>query len=53
MFLSAHMALLSLGVFLLIASNFVWNTSMIAVGILACLMAFFSVFADPNLFLMM
>jgi hypothetical protein len=50
MIVTAPVALMSLGVLVLIASNMVWNTSMIAVGRLACLMAFVSVFFDPSLY---
>jgi hypothetical protein len=53
MFIPIHMALFSLGVLLLVMSNFVWNTSVIAVGILVCLMAFCSVFFDPTLLMLM
>ncbi len=53
MFFTTPFALLSLGVFLLLTPHFFWNANVIAVGILACLMAFFSVFIDPAFLLMM
>ncbi len=53
MLFTAPAVLLSLGALLLLTSNFVWNTGIIAVGILACLMAFFSVFLDPSLLMLM
>jgi hypothetical protein len=53
MLLPLHMTLLTVGLLFLIVQNFVWNTSLLAIGILACLMAFFSVFVDPTLLIFM
>lgn len=44
-----HMTLISLGVLFLLTQNFVWNFSLLTLGIIVSVMAFFSVFFDPSL----
>lgn len=51
MLFSMHLTLLSIGILFLLAQNFVWNTSLLAIGVMACLFAFLSIFFDPSLFL--
>ncbi len=52
MFFPIHIILLSISILFLVAQNFIWNTSILAVGILASVMALFSVFIDPTLLLL-
>jgi hypothetical protein len=44
-----HITLLTIGVLFLLIQNFVWNMSLMTIGIGACLLAFISVFIDPSL----
>lgn len=48
-----HITLLSIGILFLLTQTMVWNTSMLVVGVIAFIAAFFSVFFDPMMFLMM
>ena len=48
-----HMTLLSIGILFLLLQNFVWNLSLLVIGIGACILAALSVFIDPSLLLMM
>ena len=47
-----HMTLMSLGVLFLLTQNFVWNLSLLSIGIGISVLAFFSVFIDPSLLLL-
>lgn len=48
-----HLAFLTIGIVFLLIQQFVWNMSLLALGIAACILAAISIFIDPALLMMM